>query len=77
MLLQIPEAKSESANLLIIVDSFTAGLYTKRSMSELGRFKPVAHEPNTMTTASGYYCLTTYLIFLTKLSRYSFFNGDG
>jgi len=76
MLLQIPDLRSEFDKRFIIVNSLTYGWYTSRSMSEFGKFKVVAQDPNTITTASGYDSFTTFLIFFTRLSRCNLFSLD-
>lgn len=69
---QMPDLASSLLIRLIIVLSFADGQYTIRSISELGRFKPVAHEPKTRTFALGKAFRTTSLMRSTTSLRRCF-----
>lgn len=64
---QLPDLNNSDVNLFIKVSSFTEGRWQRRSMSDLGKFRPVAHDPKTHTFASGYAPLITFVMRSTTL----------
>lgn len=73
---QIPDLASSFEMRLIMLLSLADGQYTIKSMSELGKFSPVAHDPNTSTLAVGYAFRTTSLMRSTTLLRRFFSSFD-
>jgi hypothetical protein len=64
---QVPDLNNSDVNLFINVSSLTDGRWHRRSMSDFGKFRPVAHDPKTHTFASGYAPLITFVMRSTTL----------
>jgi hypothetical protein len=64
---QVPDLNNSDVNLFINVSSLTDGRWHRRSMSDFGKFRPVAHDPKTHTFASGYAQLITFVMRSTTL----------
>jgi hypothetical protein len=64
---QVPDLNNSDVNLFINVSSLTDGRWHRRSMSDFGKFRPVAHDPKTHTFASEYAPLITFVMRSTTL----------